>query len=138
MRTTLLAAAFMLLVGATLSSAQQRLTGDPVQSQPPAPSNETVPDGGIRGIVKAGTISMPNVKVIATYALTGAVYSVITEATGTFSIPVPQDGDYIVHAEFAGYASATQEVIIDSNNRRVTAKPEVIFGDGNSPMRLST
>src|SRR5277367_470611 len=111
MRPALLAAEFMLLVGATISSAQQLSTGDPVQSQPPAPSNEAVHGEVIRGIVKAGTISMPNVKVIATYALTGAVYSVITEATGTFSISVSRDGRYIVHAEFAGYASATQEVI---------------------------
>ncbi len=82
-----------------------------------ASTDESAHGGVIHGIVKAGTISMPNVKVNAKYAPTGAVYFARTDATGSFSIAVPEDGHYVVHAEFAGYASALQEVTVDSEDR---------------------
>ena len=81
----------------------------------PAPAvSATVSGGRIRGTVKAGTVPLPGVAVVATNTLTGKKYQAATDITGTFSMLIPRNGRYVVRTELTGFATATQELLINA------------------------
>jgi hypothetical protein len=75
------------------------------------------PDGEISGQVRSGNIALPGVIVSAANALTGKKYSTSTDVDGTFKISVTGKGRYVIRAEFSAFAPATQEVLINDQNR---------------------
>ncbi len=84
----------------------------------------TVMDGGtIRGTVKAGQIPLPGVAVTATNTLTGRKYATATDVNGTFAMSIPRKGRYVVKAELAAFAPATQEVLLNAAGEN-GGKPE--------------
>lgn len=100
----------------------------PSQSAPSATA--TVMDGGtIRGTVKAGQIPLPGVSVTATNTLTGRKYATTTDVNGTFAMSIPRKGRYVVKAELAAFAPATQEVVLNAAGEN-GGKPEQVADFG--------
>jgi len=81
----------------------------------PAPTVAAAPQGGsIKGTVKAGEVPLPGVAVTATNTLTGKKYATTTDVNGAFQMDVPRNGRYVVKSELTGFASTTQEVLVNA------------------------
>ena len=85
----------------------------------PAQVTAAVSQGGtIRGTVVAGTagrpggVPLPGVAITATNTLTGKKYTTATDVDGAYAMTIPRNGRYVVRAELAGFAPATEEVVI--------------------------
>jgi hypothetical protein len=91
-------------------------TATPVQATAAA-SGATI-GTTIKGTVVAGTagkpggVPLPGVAVTATNTLTGKKYTTTTDIDGAYAMAIPKNGRYVVKAELAGFALATQEVVI--------------------------
>lgn len=73
------------------------------------------PGGGkIRGSVRSGTTSLPGVAIMATNTLTGKKYATTTDVTGSYVLAIPRNGRYVVRADLAAFAGATQEVLLNA------------------------
>ena len=78
----------------------------------------TVQGGTIHGTVvagaagKAGGVPLPGVAITATNTLTGKKYSTATDVDGKYAMKIPRNGRYVVRVELAGFAAATQEVVL--------------------------
>jgi hypothetical protein len=79
--------------------------------------------GEITGTVKSGGVPLPGVIVSAANSLTGKKYVTSTEVDGSFKIIVGGKGRYVIRAEFSAFAPATQEIVINEQNR--TGKAEL-------------
>ena len=80
-----------------------------------APTVAAAPQGGsIKGTVKASGVPLPGVAVTATNTLTGKKYATTTDINGAFEMDVPRNGRYVLKTELAGFASVTQEVVINA------------------------
>jgi hypothetical protein len=109
------------LLAATTSFAQ---TSPTVATAPQAsglPSAPTIAGGTIRGSVKAGAVPLPGVSVTATNTLTGKKFATTTDATGSYEMAIPQNGRYVVRAEFAAFALATKEALLNAASREQQA-----------------
>ena len=81
----------------------------------PAPSNaDSVTGGRLHGVIKSGNIPLPGVTVTAQNTLTGKRYSTTTDITGTWSMTIPQNGRYVIRTEFAAFAQASAEALLNS------------------------
>jgi hypothetical protein len=82
-----------------------------------APTVAAVPQGGsIKGTVNAGGVPLPGVAVTATNTLTGKKYATTTDVDGAFEMAVPKNGRYVVKTELTGFASVTQEVVVNASS----------------------
>src|SRR5947209_13323750 len=84
-------------------------------TQPSAPAS--APFGVITGTVKSGNTPLPGVTVTASNTLTGKKYITSTDVDGSFKLEVGAQGRYVVRAEFSAFAPATQEILINADNR---------------------
>ena len=76
-----------------------------------------VPQGGtIQGTVKASGVPLPGVAVTATNTLTGKKYATTTGIDGAFQMAVPRNGRYVVKTDLTGFASVTQEVVVNASS----------------------
>ena len=95
-------------------------------SAPPAPApaaTATVAAGGtIHGTVKANGVPLPGVAITATNTLTGKKYATTTDLDGSYAMSIPGTGRYVVKAELAAFASATNEVKITAEAGSQTAE----------------
>jgi hypothetical protein len=66
--------------------------------------------------VKAGTVPLPGVAVTATNNVTGKTYATSTDINGEFQMAVPANGHYVVKSDLTGFASATQELVVDASS----------------------
>jgi hypothetical protein len=99
---------------ASPASAPAAPTQTPAAPQP-ATTVTTAPQGGsIKGAVSASGVPLPGVAVTATNTLTGKKYATTTDIDGNFQMAVPRNGRYVVKTELAGFASTTQEVVINA------------------------
>ncbi|HXS11655.1 MAG TPA: carboxypeptidase regulatory-like domain-containing protein [Acidobacteriaceae bacterium] len=103
-------------------SAAEPATPSASAPQASAPSTAPQPQGGtVRGTVIAGTVGkaggvpLPGVAVTATNTLTGKKYAAATGIDGTYAMSIPRNGRYVVRAELAGFAPATQEVVLNAS-----------------------
>ena len=88
-----------------------------VPSPVAAPAVVAVAQGGtIKGSVKAGVVPLPGVSVTATNTLTGKKYATTTDIDGAFQMAVPRNGRYVVKTELTGFASVTQELLINASS----------------------
>ena len=93
-----------------------------------APAASVVaPYGEISGIVKSGNIPLPGVAMSAANTLTGKKYFTSTDVDGTFKISVTGKGRYVVRAEFSAFASLTQEIVINDENRNGKAEMSMVL-----------
>ena len=70
----------------------------------------------ITGTVKNGKTALPGVTVTAANTLTGKKASVVTGLDGSFAIRGLPRGRYVVKIEFMGFATSTQEVVLNPEN----------------------
>jgi Carboxypeptidase regulatory-like domain len=102
----------------------------PPATEQPAPASQAAsaqttaqPDafasrgGTVRGVIKSGPTSLPGVTVTAKNTLTGQQYVTATDIHGGFTLHVPEDGRYVVRAEFAAFAPATKEVVLHGGSQ---------------------
>jgi hypothetical protein len=92
---------------------------DPAASSPAQPqttSTAAAQGGTIKGTVKAGTTPLPGVAVTATNTLTGKKYATTTDVDGVYQMQVPRNGRYVVKTELTGFASTTQEVVVNASS----------------------
>ena len=98
--------------------AQQSPTvAPPPASSSPVSSTPGVAGGTIHGSVKAGTVPLPGVSVTAKNTLTGKKFNTVTDAAGAYSMIIPQNGRYVVSAQFAAFTSTTQEALLNDTGR---------------------
>ncbi|WP_158751271.1 TonB-dependent receptor [Acidobacterium sp. S8] len=90
------------------------------QPQPPVPPSSTT-GGTIHGTVKSGTTPLPGVSITATNTLTGKKYSTVTDATGAYSLAIPQNGRYVVRSDFAAFAQTTKEALLNATSHNQQA-----------------
>ena len=92
----------------------------------------------ISGSVRNGKILLPGVAVTVANTLTGKKYSVVTATNGIFQFSELPRGRYVVRVEFMGFATLTQEVVLNPENP--TGKVEVelvrLRANRNSSPRL--
>jgi trimeric autotransporter adhesin len=70
----------------------------------------------IAGSVHSGKTPLPGVAVTAANTLTGKKFSAVTASDGTFLLAGIPRGRYVVRVEFMGFATATQEVVLNPEN----------------------
>jgi hypothetical protein len=89
----------------------QRVPSAPVGGQNSA---ATVPPATslIHGTVSTGRIPLPGVRITATNTLTGKTYSAATDSTGGYSMRLPENGRYIVRAQFTVFALGEKEILL--------------------------
>src|SRR5215510_12658186 len=95
----------------------QNGAGAPGSTSPTTSVNPAAPFGEITGTVKSGTAPLPGVTVTAANTLTGKKYVTSTDVDGSFKIAVGGKGRYVVRSELSAFAPATQEVLINAENR---------------------
>jgi hypothetical protein len=99
------------------SPAQPAPSPQPAATQNPAGSTPVTPYGEITGTVKSGNLPVPGVTITAANSLTGKKYVTSTAVDGTFKLALTGKGRYVVRAEFTVFAPATQEIVINDQNR---------------------
>ena len=99
---------------------------NPPQGNPPAtaPAPSTYQ---ITGSVRSGKTPLPGVSVTASNTLTGKKYTAATLSDGTFALLGLPRGRYVVRAEFMGFATLTQEALLNPENASVKTDFELIL-----------
>src|SRR5260370_41441780 len=77
--------------------------------------------------VRNGRILLPGVTVTAANTLTGKKYSVVSATNGTFQFTGLPRGRYVVRVEFMGFATVTQEVVLNPENPVGKVEAELIL-----------
>jgi hypothetical protein len=67
--------------------------------------------------VKASGVPLPGVAVTATNTLTGKKYATSTGIDGAFQMTVPRNGRYVVKTDLTGFASITEEVVVNASSQ---------------------
>jgi trimeric autotransporter adhesin len=94
----------------------------------PAQDAATVPAGGvIRGVVKSGNLPIPGATVTASNTLTGQKVVTSTDVSGNYSLQTPSAGRYVVRAQMAAFAAATQEMVVNATNRQGKVDLELVL-----------
>ena len=83
------------------------------QSSAAAPA-AAVSGNPVHGTVKAGTIPLPGVSVVATNTLTGQKYATVTDANGNYSMNIPNNGRYVLKTELSAFAPQTKVALVKS------------------------
>ncbi len=81
----------------------------------------------ITGSVHSAKTLLPGVTVTATNTLTGKKFSAVTAADGTFTLAGIPRGRYVVRVEFMGFATATQEVVLNPANTSGKVDAELLL-----------
>jgi len=110
---------------ATTAPAAQAPAASPAQTPTAAPAAAAVapvvaaePQGGtIQGTVKVSGVPLPGVAVTATNTPTGKKYATTTGIDGAFQMAVPSNGRYVVKTDLTGFASVTQEVVVNASSQ---------------------
>ncbi len=87
----------------------------PQVTTPPAPAPAPV-TFEITGSAHSGKTPLPGVAVTAANTLTGKKYVAATNSEGKFSLAGLARGRYVVRIEFMGFATFTQEVVLNPEN----------------------
>lgn len=122
--TIALLAVSPLAASASALTSRQQAVSTPAAANPsqaaqapsaaPDPGTQTQTGGVIHGTVKSGITPLPGVSITATNTLTGKRYSTATDATGAYSMTIPANGRYVLKAEFAAFANATGEALLNA------------------------
>lgn len=100
--------------------AQEQAAAAPTPPAPPATYQ-------VSGVVKSGKTPLPGVTVTAANTLTGKKISVATAPDGSFTIKNLPRGRYVVKIEFMGFATSTQEVVLNPNSPSGKVEPELVL-----------
>ncbi len=83
--------------------------------------------GTIRGTVKSGNMPIPGVAVTAVNPQTRQRVVTWTDVDGSYSLQVPEDGNYFVRTQMAAFAPAFTQVTINGANRTAKADLEMFL-----------
>lgn len=92
------------------------------QAPATAPESQTVAaqvpvsGGHLHGTIKSGAIPLPGVTVTAQNTLTGKRYATASDIGGAWSLTIPQNGRYVIRTEFAAFAPAAQEAVLNATS----------------------
>lgn len=92
------------------------------QAPATAPESQTVAaqvpvsGGHLHGTIKSGAIPLPGVTVTAQNTLTGKRYATTSDIGGAWSLTIPQNGRYVIRTEFAAFAPAAQEAVLNATS----------------------
>jgi trimeric autotransporter adhesin len=86
-----------------------------------------VPTYEITGSAGSGKTLLPGVMVTAANTLTGKKYAAATNSEGKFSFSGMTRGRYVVRVEFMGFATFTQEVVLNPENPSAKVDAELIL-----------
>jgi trimeric autotransporter adhesin len=114
-------AAVWLLGGAVVWAQETPAVQAPAATTPaaqltaaPAVQGGTIEGRVVSGAVgKAGGVPLPGVSITATNTLTGKKYATSSDIDGAYAMTIPRNGRYVVRAELAGFAVATQEAVLN-------------------------
>src|SRR5260370_15070151 len=102
------------------AAAQEATT--PTAAGPP-----TSPTYEITGSARSGKTPLPGVTVTAANTLTGKKYAAATNSEGKFALSGMTRGRYVVRVEFMGFATFTQEVVLNPENPFARVDAELIL-----------
>jgi len=81
----------------------------------------------IAGSARNGKTPLPGVTVTAANTLTGKKYAAVTNNEGKFSFSGVPRGRYVVRIEFMGFATFTQEIVLNPENPSAKVDAELIL-----------
>lgn len=93
----------------------------------PASAGTAIASFQITGVVKSGKTPLPGVTVTAANTLTGKKFSVATAIDGSFVIKDVPRGRYVVKVAFMGFATLTQEVVLNPENPTGKVEAELVL-----------
>jgi trimeric autotransporter adhesin len=105
-------------------------------AQEPGKSSESTFQ--ISGSVRSGKVLLPGVAVTAASTLTGKKFSVVTATNGTFQFSGLPRGRYVVRVEFMGFATITQEVVLNPENPTGKVDAELILASRQKEPQADT
>src|SRR5690348_3481669 len=70
----------------------------------------------VAGKIVSGGVPLPGVAVSTANSLTGKKVATTTDVDGSYTLPVPGNGRYVVRAELSGFAAGTAEIVINASN----------------------
>jgi hypothetical protein len=117
-----LAAIFLPLCSRGQESRQPAATPQTTATPAPAPSTFQ-----ITGLAHSGKTPLPGVTVSAANTLTGKKYATATNGEGKFSLLGMARGRYVVRTEFMGFATFTQEVVLNPENPTANVDAELVL-----------
>ena len=99
------------------ASSPPQVTPEP-QNSSAAPSKSAAPSpaGTLEGKVKSGNTPIPGATVGATNPATGQKIVAWTRPDGSYTLALPAAGEYVVRAQMAGFAVASQHVNVTAAN----------------------
>lgn len=108
--------------------AQQDATPPAPAPQVPATSPAPAPlTFEITGSARSGKTPLPGVTVTAANTLTGKKYVAATNSEGKFTLSGLARGRYVVRIDFMGFATFTQEVVLNPENPPAKVDAELIL-----------
>jgi trimeric autotransporter adhesin len=128
-RTALLRAGAVVLLSCCLS-----------WSQAPAPTAQV---RTLQGMVKSGNTPVPGATVTATNHATGQKVVGWTQPNGSYKLTLPGDGEYVVRAQMAAFATAAAHVTVGPSNQNPRVDLEIVLlsrsqsGQGNMQRRTA-
>jgi hypothetical protein len=88
-------------------------------------------------MVKSGNIPLPGVTVTAQNTLTGKRFSTTTDIAGAWVLTIPQNGRYVLRAQFAGFAPGSQEAVLNAASRDQTVSFDLVLASRATQQQVS-
>lgn len=120
------------VLGAALIALSLQAQEVAPSAPPPSAANQTPPSAAsptyeISGTARAGKTPLPGATVSAANTLTGKKYAAVTNAEGKFSFSGIVRGRYVLRIEFMGFASFTQELVLNPQNLAAKVDAELLL-----------
>ena len=106
----------------------------PAQEAPASPSPP--PSYEISGAIHSGKTPLPGVTVTISNTLTGKKFAAATALNGTFLFSALDRGRYVVKVEFVGFATQTQEILLNPQNPAAKLDFELILASRAQQQQL--
>src|SRR5712691_10502703 len=107
--------------------AQEPAPPPPTGAEQDAAAPTATPTYEITGSARSGKTPLPGVTVTAANTLTGKKYAAATNSEGKFGLSGMTRGRYVVRVEFMGFATFTQEVVLNPENPFARVDAELIL-----------
>ncbi|MGZ4786902.1 MAG: outer membrane beta-barrel protein [Terriglobales bacterium] len=105
-----------MLLMAALGGVSLAQTAQAPQPTAAAPSAVAPAQCEISGKVSTGNVPLPGVTITASNSLTGKKSATSTGLDGRYTLSVGPKGRFVVRAEFAAFATATSEIVMNAEN----------------------
>jgi hypothetical protein len=103
----------------------------PAAALPAVQTSATAPAASgshvLQGVVKSGTTPVPGATVSATNPATGQKVVGWTQMDGSYKLALPGDGEYVVRAQMAAFATSSMHVTVGAANRSPHADLQIIL-----------